>query len=293
MLSNKIVKKIKREFVAVISKVFIRYVKSTYFGLEIKIPLIYGMRNGGYIIPEEIFMSDCLRSFISTKKGCVIDVGVNVGLYLVKLKAISSNINYYGVDPNPACTFYTQELIRLNSFKNAKLFTFALGESKEILSFYASRLGDGTGSLIKEHQSHNNMEYSFDTIVLTGDSLVNVLQLKEDISVIKIDVEEAELYVLRGLEQTIKKYTPYIYIEILFTATQEQNNRAMKICKFLQNINYSIIGINRDTKKLEIIKDISKVGKDYEQEYIFSPDDFVERFISSITKNNSGIEVER
>jgi len=137
MLSNKIVKKIKREFVAGISKVFI--------------------------------------------------------------KAISSNINYYGVDPNPACTFYTQELIRLNSFKNAKLFTFALGESKEILSFYASRLGDGTGSLIKEHQSHNNMEYSFDTIVLTGDSLVNVLQLKEDISVIKIDVEEAELYVLRGL----------------------------------------------------------------------------------------------
>jgi len=109
---------------------------------------------------------------------------------------------------------------------------------------------------------------------------------------------------LRGLAQTIKKYTPYIYIEILFTTTQEQNNRAMKICEFLQNINYSIIGINRDTKKLEIIKDISKVGKDYEkdiskvgkdyeQEYIFSSDDFVERFISSITKNNSGIEVER
>ena len=276
---------------ASISKIYVRYVVSTYFGLKIKVPLIYGMRNGGYIIPAEIWMSDCLHSFIKTKKGCVIDVGVNVGLYLVKLKTISDNVNYYGVDPNPACTFYTQELLRLNNFKNAKLFTFALGESAEILTFYASRLGDGTGSLIKEHQMHNNMEYSFDTMVLTGDSFVDMLQLQEDISVIKIDVEESELYVLRGLENTIKKYTPYIYLEILYTTTQKQKDRAMEICRFLQKINYSIVGVNRDTKKLDIIKETSKVGKDYEQEYIFAPNNYLESFISSIVKNSSGIEI--
>ncbi len=65
----------------------------------------------------------------------------------------------------------------------------------------------------------------------------------------------------------------------------------MEICRFLQKINYSIVGVNRDTKKLDIIKEISKVGKDYEQEYIFAPNNYIESFILSIVKNSSGIEI--
>lgn len=274
-----------------LSLIYVRHVNSSYFGLKLKVPLIYGMRNGGYIIPDEVWMSDCLRAFVETKKGCVLDIGVNVGLYLTKLKAITDTVNYYGVDPNPACTFYTQQLIRLNNFTNAKLFTIALSESPDILTFYASKLGDTTGSLIKEHQSHNKMEHSFDTLVTTGDSFVDLLQLKEDISVIKIDVEEAELYVLRGLEDTIKKHTPYIYLEILYTSTQEQIDRAMKICKFLQQFNYSILGVNLDTKTLDVIQDINTVGKNYEQEYIFSHNNYVNKLTASIEKNNSGTKM--
>jgi len=284
-------KKIKREVVVGLSKIYISYVKSTYFGLKLKVPLIHGMRNGGYILPAERWMSDCLKSFIESKQGCVLDIGVNVGLYLVKLKTLSSDVNYYGVDANPACTFYTSELIRINNFKNTKLFTLALSESEGVATFYASKIGDGTGSLIKEHQMHNKMDYSFDTIVSTGDIFLNKAQIKENISVIKIDVEEAELYVLRGLENTIKIQTPFIYIEILFTSTQEQENRAMDICKFLMDMGYSIFGINLKSKKLELVKEIARIGKDYEQEYIFSHSDYTAKFISSISVNSCGIEI--
>ncbi|WP_369152991.1 hypothetical protein [Candidatus Thiodubiliella endoseptemdiera] len=140
-------KKIKREFIAGLSEIYIRYVRSNYLGLKIKVPLIHGMRNGGYIVPSEFWMSDCLASFVETKPGCVIDVGVNVGLYLVKLRVISDDVAYYGIDPNPSCTFYTQELIRLNQFGNAKLLTTALSNSSGVVDFYTQTSADRMGSL--------------------------------------------------------------------------------------------------------------------------------------------------
>ena len=59
----KILKKIKREWTALLSEIHIRHVQTNYLGLTLKIPLIYGMRNGGYIVPAEFWMSNCLESY--------------------------------------------------------------------------------------------------------------------------------------------------------------------------------------------------------------------------------------
>lgn len=279
----KYLKKIKREFIAGLSKIYISHVKSNYLGLKIKVPLIHGMRNGGYIVPAEFWMSDCLEAFIGTKKGCVIDIGVNVGLYLVKLKAISDTIPYYGIDSNPACIFYTQELIRLNHFTQAKLFTTALGESNEIADFYTNSNADTMGSLIKDHHSYNE-NYSFSTMITTADNLINMLKIKQ-ISVIKIDVEGAEIYVLKGMENTIKQYNPYIYIEILETNTQDKIDTAMEICNFIQNMSYSILGINLHSGQTEAIQDITQVGVDYEANYVFAPNKNLGAFVNFMKKH--------
>lgn len=276
----KILQKIKREWTALLSKIHIRHVKSNYLGLKLKIPLIYGMRNGGYIVPAEFWMSDCLESFIKTKDGCIIDVGVNVGLYLVKLKALSNETDYYGVDSSPACIFYTQELIRLNQFKRAKLFTTALSDSDEIVEFYSNTHDDRMGSLIKQHHKYKD-EFSFSTLSMTGDSLIDLLKLKK-ISAIKIDVEGAELMVLKGMEKSIEKYRPYLYIEILFTKNQEDISSAMDICNFIQKMNYSILGINLITQKTEIITDLDKVGRDYDCNYVFAPNEYLKQFVDAM-----------
>lgn len=276
----KLLKKIKREFIAGISKIYLGHVKSTYLGLNIKIPLIYGMRNGGYIVPAEFWMSDCLESFIKTKAGCIIDIGVNVGLYLVKLKAISDKIDYYGIDSNPSCIFYTKELIRLNHFKQAKLFTIALSDCNEILDFYTNTHDDRMGSLIKQHHTYKE-EFSFSTMTMRGDALVDMLKIKA-ISAIKIDVEGAEFRVLKGIEETIRQHKPYIYIEILFTKTQDDIDNAMAICHFIQDMGYSILGVNLVSHKTETIQDISKIGIEYECNYIFAPNNHLNAFISNM-----------
>jgi FkbM family methyltransferase len=283
----RILKKMKREWTALLSKIHIRSIKTDYLGLPLKVPLIYGMRNGGYIVPAEFWMSNCLESFVKTKTGCVIDIGANTGLYLVKLKAISDKVDYYGVDSNPACIFYTQELIRLNQFKQAKIFTTALSHNNSIVDFYTNRRDDRMGSLLKNHHQYKP-EFSFSTLTMTGDSLVDMLKIKQ-ISAIKIDVEGAELRVLQGMQKTIEQYRPYLYIEILFIQNKSDAETVANICNLIQKMDYSILGVNLKTQKTEVIQDISRVGIDYECNYVFAPSSHLEVFIDKMKKLNSPI----
>lgn len=279
---RELLKKIKRELIAGLSKIYIRSVNSNYLGLNLKIPLIYGMRNGGYIVPAEFWMSYCLEAFIKTKQGCVIDVGANVGLYLVKLKAMSDQVPYYGVDSNPACIFYTQELIRLNHFKQAKLFTTALSDNANVLDFYTNSHDDRMGSLIKEHHTYKK-DFSFSVLSMTGDNLVKMLKITQ-ISVIKIDVEGAEQQVLQGIKGTIEKYRPYIYIEILQTDTLDKTNSVIEICQSIQALDYNILGVNSTSQKTEVITDIHQVGKNYEANYVFAPNNLLDAFTNCLNK---------
>lgn len=288
---NRTLRKLKRELIAGLSKIYLKQVKSDYFGMPLNVPIVYGVKNGGYIVPAETWMGDCLKAFVTTKPGTVIDIGVNVGLYLVKLRHISKDIPYIGFEPNPSCQLYTQELIRLNSFKNAKVIPIALAENDDITQFYASKIGDETGSLIAEHHEGRSMAYSFDVLVMRGDDLIHKLSLDE-ISVIKIDVEEAEIFVMRGLVDTLKKYRPYVYSEILdVNGIADRIQRKNEMCELFTNMDYRILGVDKTSMSLTLIENIDEIGVKYQQEYIFCPSEKVQAFTDAVRDNISNIIV--
>ena len=288
---NRTLRKLKRELIAGLSKIQLKQVKSDYFGMPLTVPIVYGIKNGGYILPAETWMGDCLKAFVNTKPGTVIDIGVNVGLYLVKLRHISKDIPYIGFEPNPSCQLYTQELIRLNNFKNAKVIPIALAENDDITQFYASKIGDETGSLIAEHHEGRSMAYSFDVLVMRGDELINKLNI-EHISTIKIDVEEAEIFVMRGLVETLKKHRPYVYGEILdVNDNPGRIQRKNDMCKLFSELDYQIFGIDKKTLSLTAVDDFQKVGVNYQPEYIFCPIENKQTFIGAVKNNISNIIV--
>ena len=288
---NRTLRKLKRELIAGLSKIHLKQVNSDYFGMKLKVPIVYGMKNGGYIVPAETWMGDCLKAFVTTKSGTVIDIGVNVGLYLVNLRHISQDIPYIGFEPNPSCLLYTQELIRLNEFKHCKVIPIALAEQDDITRFYASKIGDETGSLIKEHKQGMSLAYSFDVLVMRGDDLIEKLDIDE-IAAIKIDVEEAEIYVMRGLVETFKKHRPYVYSEILDVFdSADKIQRKDEVCELFAEMDYRILGVTPDSHELKLIDDFSTVGVDYLQEYIFCPSERVQTFIDAVRNNTSNIVV--
>lgn len=280
----KFIGKLKREFLVFFSKTCVKSAQNNYLNLDLKYPVIYGMGRG-YVIPKEIWMGQCLDAFIRSKQGCVIDVGVNVGVYLVKLKVLSDDIEYIGFEPNAVCNYYTNELIRMNGFKKCRVLPLALSSELSIKRLYASKLGDKTASLVVGTSSENaSLEYSSDIVTVEGDVFIEKLAL-EEISVIKVDVEGAELFVLKGLVKTIEKYRPFFYIEIWANKGKDIDSvdRITQIYNLIMPHNYTIIGVNGE-RKMEEVKSVDDIFDQHDPNYMFVPDELLDLFKSNVEK---------
>jgi FkbM family methyltransferase len=237
----------------------------------------------GYVIPQEEWMGQCLSAFIETKNGCVIDVGVNVGVYLVKLKTLSSDIEYIGFEPNAVCNFYTNELIRMNEFKLAKVLPLALSDELNVKTLYANRLGDKGASLVYETKRNGKQDYTTNIVTVRGDDFIELLNI-DDISVIKVDVEGAEFLVLKGLESTIDEFRPYLYAEVWAKGVAESadiEDRVSKIYNFINDKNYTILGANQD-QQLEVVGSVSEFMGQYDPNYMFVPNELLSDFVKNI-----------
>ena len=288
----KFIGKIKRELVVFFSKTCVQSARNDYFGLDLKYPLIYGMGRG-YVIPKEIWMGQCLDAFIRTKQGCVIDVGVNVGVYLVKLKVLRDDIEYIGFEPNAVCNYYTNELIRMNEFKKASVLPVALSNELSVKTLYASKLGDKTASLVVETTNEDaSLEYSSDIVTVEGDVFIEMLGVKE-IAVIKVDVEGAELFVLNGLVKTIEKFRPFFYIEVWANNKKDAESveRISQIYNLITSRDYSIISVNSD-RRLEVVKSSDDIFEQSDPNYMFVPNELLEVFKTNVgTIDNSDVTV--
>lgn len=274
-------RKLKRELLVLFSKTCIKSARNNYFGLDLRYPIILGMGRG-YVVPKEVWMGQCLKAFLDSKAGCVIDVGVNVGVYLVKLKAISNDVEYFGFEPNAVCNYYTNELIRMNNFSNAKVLPLALSDELNVQTLYAGKLGDKTASLVNDNQNPSHQAYSSSIVTVKGDTFIEMLGVKE-ISVIKIDVEGAELFVLNGLLNTIEKLRPFFYIEIWANDNEDVNTaeRITKIYELITSRNYTILGVNSNSK-LEAFNTADDLYVQYDPNYIFVPNESLQNFMTKI-----------
>lgn len=283
-----ILKKIKRELVVILSKICLRSARNDYFGLDLHYPLLFGMGRG-YVIPREEWMGQCLQAFLKCRQGCVIDVGVNVGVYLVKLKTISDDIEYIGFEPNAVCNFYTNELIRMNEFSKAKVLPLALSDELNVMTLYASRLGDKGASLVYETKNLGKLNYTTNIVTVRGDDFIELLKL-ESVAVIKIDVEGAEFMVLKGLEKTIDKYRPFLYAEVWASYADGEGadikQRINSIYDLITGKDYTILGVNQESQ-LEIKHSASELMNQYDPNYMFVPDELVKDFVNNV----NGLEV--
>jgi FkbM family methyltransferase len=208
---------------------------------------------------NEIWMLDVLRILLSYEKKGVLDVGVNIGQTLIKVKSIDEEIPYVGFEPNPSCIMYCEELIRINHFRNVELIPTGLFTENRILSMdlYHDDLVNSGGSVVEDYWAyvenykvHRTIKvplYTFDTVSL---SLKNT-----SFNVIKIDVEGAELEVLKTLEKVIISNQPFIIMEVLSAYSTENKiryERQLELEKFMENTNYKMMNIIED-KNQELV----------------------------------------
>lgn len=231
-------------------------------GKRFEIPILQkvGFSN---LFMSEPWMIEVLKIVLPIDDKGFIDVGINVGQTLMKLKSVSSEIKYIGFEPNPMCVNYVSQLVKQNNLKNISIIPVGVSDKTEIgvLNFFYSSVTDSSASMITEFRPEQKIERKEYIPVFDLSKITEVIALN-DISVLKIDVEGAELEVLNTFYTLIKVHQPIILIEIL-PAYNKDNlfriERQNKIQTMLINAEYSIFRVIKENDVLLDLEEISKI----------------------------------
>ncbi len=244
---------------------FLRYLNLTSTievnGQSYKIP-VHGGLGFDNLFMSEPWMTRLLEKLKPFFTGAFVDVGVNVGQTLLKTYAVNKNVNYIGFEPNPVCVHYVQELIKLNNIKNCKLIPVGVSDQSGVLklNFFYSDETDSTASIIDNFRPAESVDH-FNYVPVFEYRHLHSLLPEIGHCILKIDVEGAELEVLKTLGEWIMKCQPVILVEILpvYKADNEfRMDRQRGIEQLLNSWNYQISRVN---KKEEIsLTKISEIG---------------------------------
>jgi FkbM family methyltransferase len=237
-----------------------------------KIPLL-GRQGYDNLDLSEPWMTQVLLALRPLFKGDFVDVGVNLGQTLLKAHAVFGEVNYIGFEPNPSCVNYVQEMVRQNELKNFLILPIAIGAKTEVLklNFFAADKSDSSASII-ENFKQNTVPDHFIFVPVFDNSLFERFLPSRNHSILKIDVEGAEMEVLLGLNDWIKSYHPIILLEILPVYSPEnlnRLNRQNKIEDLARAWGYKIGRIKKtDPVKLETIENIGIHSKIEDCDYV-------------------------
>ncbi len=144
--------------------------------------------------------------------GVLLDVGAHVGHYAVRLAGRASHI--YAVEANPETARTLRKNLALNDITNVDVLEFAAWDRDEMLMLDDPLHQVAGGSTRTVNVSMRSV-LAEKTQVVRAQRLdhCDALRGVERIDVVKLDVEGADLHVLRGLRGLVDKFHPTLLIE--------------------------------------------------------------------------------
>ena len=237
---------------------------------------------------NEPWMINLLKILLPLKDGVFIDIGANVGQTLINLKCVEPSIQYFGFEPNPLCTYCMIELIKKNNFKNCEIIPIGISNKNEIatLNFY-NREVDGAATIVENFRSQK-IKYKFFVPVQSFEYVYKKLNLK-NISIIKIDVEGAELEIIKSLKSVLRDERPFILCEILPVYSKDntfRKKRQDEIEKIIRTLDYKICRVEKEkNEKLTGLICLNKLGIHSDLslcDYLFVPNEIYEDVLKQL-----------
>lgn len=161
---------------------------------------------------------------------CFVDVGANIGLMtLVASQCVGNSGKVISYEAHPETVKILEFNLNLNSISNVEVCNYALGSTNCSSIIYDNwHINRGGASLIVK--TENSAAYSVE-IRRLDDSRDSTIHPK----IIKIDVEGFELEVLKGAEETIKKFKPILIIEL--SSKRDNSYSINELMDFIESFN--------------------------------------------------------
>ena len=195
-------------------------------------------------------------SKVTSVDGIVLDIGAHSGIYsLVANKSIKSGA-VLSFEPHFLNFSRLNLNLRANEFSTKTAFMYGVGKNNETLPFSISPNLDYLTSGGKIGRFQKQITSDIQTIAI--DKFLDS-KAKNNVKVIKLDVEGYEYECLQGMLETIINSKPLIFFECM----SSKNNNEIEL--FLKNQNYEIFIINdlngfiEKTNKIYPIFDENKI----------------------------------
>lgn len=186
------------------------------------------------------------------------DIGANTGYYGVLAAFFGKGkIKTFSFEPVKEHVEALQQTVFMNRLENLlTIFSFALGEKKSVMEMNLA----GSGSTLKQEFLGHDKSPKIQIPVNKLDEIFELEKLPKP-DFIKIDVEGAELQVLKGAKSVIEKSFPVIWYESAFSikARNFNNSEFFEVQKFLESLNYKIYSSEEPGMPI-LTKDFSKDG---------------------------------
>lgn len=139
------------------------------------------------------------------------DIGANIGWVSIYICKMLKGAKVYAFEPIPKTYDYLQKNISLNNIFNISTYNFGFSNEEKIIQFYYTPHDSGSASFANL-RTYGNIKKVKGHVMRLDDF---VRENKVEVDMIKCDVEGAELFVFQGGLDTIQKYKPMIFSEIL------------------------------------------------------------------------------
>ena len=181
--------------------------------------------------------SKCVKE--ATRFKCFFDIGAHIGLYSIPIAKMAPKLKVVSFEPSQSNYNMLKNHIQLNKLSNITCYNVLVGQEKrnDIL-FHEDESGisamNSLASIDKVKGYSKNMKS-----MIQLDSFCDEHNLYPD--VMKIDVEGAEVQVLKGAIKIISKVRPQIFLSLHPNHIKSLGDGLEDITKFCNKCDYKIL----------------------------------------------------
>lgn len=170
----------------------------------------------------------------------VLDIGANIGNHTLAFATKAFQVHAF--EPIPKIHALLQLNVEQNQLTNVTVHKLALSDTDGQATIHMVSSGNfGASSFDKRTDNSEAITVS----QRRGDTLLAELKL-DKIDLLKIDVEAHEVFVLRGLMQTLQEQKPFITMEWNDPLTIERLNGSPELQYLFENYYIKVLGSNYD-----------------------------------------------
>ena len=174
--------------------------------------------------------------------GTFVDVGAHIGWYSLKAaKAVGPKGRVIAVEPNHETLLRLRDNIRASGASAVIVVApVACSDSETTLKFYAApRANTGESSLSSRNASQQGaVAASYQVRARRLDDIVREAGVTR-VDAVKIDVEGAELLVLKGAVETLARYRPVVAVELVDRQLKSMGASVEEVKAFLRSHGYA------------------------------------------------------